>query len=220
MRVRRSLASESGGTSAQHARGSIARKPGSSKLFSVRIIAGEHRGRRLESPPGRGTRPMLDRVREALFATIGERVDGARVLDLFSGTGSLALEALSRGAAFARAIEADPKVAALLARNAEALEMGERIEVVRGDALERAKWGDEGERFELAFLDPPYPWLSDRRRGRVLEAVRALLEGPVAGGIVTLHAPRRALVGADFAGASATERTYGTTSVWYVEANS
>jgi 16S rRNA (guanine966-N2)-methyltransferase len=61
----------------------------------MRIIAGEHRGRKIAAPPGQDTRPMLDRVREAMFSTLGERVPGARVLDLYAGSGSLGLEALA-----------------------------------------------------------------------------------------------------------------------------
>jgi 16S rRNA (guanine(966)-N(2))-methyltransferase RsmD len=87
----------------------------------VRIIAGEHRGRLLKAPEGKGTRPMLDRVREAIFSTLGERVEDARVLDLFAGTGALGLEALSRGARALRLVERDPRVVALLRENVDAL---------------------------------------------------------------------------------------------------
>ena len=76
----------------------------------MRIIAGQLRGRKLASPPGRGTRPLLDRVREALFSTLGPGIVDSYVLDLFAGSGSLGLEALSRGAAFARLVEADRQV--------------------------------------------------------------------------------------------------------------
>jgi 16S rRNA (guanine966-N2)-methyltransferase len=180
----------------------------------MRIIAGEHRGRRIEAPPGRGTRPMLDRVREALFSTLGELVDGARVLDLFAGTGSLSLEALSRGAASARAIESDPRVLAVLRGNAEALGVGAALEVARGDAVDPASWG--AGRYQLVFLDPPYPWLADERRARVLDALRLLLAERLERGCLVLHAPRGALR-SDELPEGARERCYGTTSLWYVE---
>src|SRR6185436_17415765 len=88
-------------------------------LCRVRIIAGEHRGRRISAPDGERTRPMLDRVREALFGTLGERVEGAQVLDLFAGSGSLALEALSRGAERAVLIERNPTALDALQANIE-----------------------------------------------------------------------------------------------------
>ena len=76
----------------------------------MRIVAGEHRGRRIEAPPGEGTRPTSDRVREALFSILsaGAPLAGERVLDLYAGTGALSLEALSRGASSADLVENDP----------------------------------------------------------------------------------------------------------------
>ena len=97
----------------------------------MRIIAGEHRGRLLKTPDGMGTRPMLDRVRESVFSSIGERVIDARVLDLFAGTGSLGLEALSRGALEARLVERDPRVLDLLRRNVEDLALEDRADELR-----------------------------------------------------------------------------------------
>ena len=186
----------------------------------VRIIAGEHRGRRLESPPGEGTRPILDRVREALFGTLGERVIDARVLDLFAGPGSLALEALSRGAARARAVESDARVAAVLARNAESLGLSERVEIARADALDPRSWSAEPTAelaYDLAFLDPPFAFFADRRRQRVLDAVDSLARSP-ARPLVVLRAPKLALRAAGFApGLAARERSYGGSSLWYVE---
>ena len=82
----------------------------------MRVIAGTLGGRRLKAPPGRGTRPTSDRVREALFAMLGD-LDGARVLDLFAGTGALGIEALSRGAASAVFVERDARAAAVLRAN-------------------------------------------------------------------------------------------------------
>jgi 16S rRNA G966 N2-methylase RsmD len=115
----------------------------------MRIVAGEFGGRRLAAPRGEAVRPTTDRVREALFSILGD-VSGLAVLDLFAGTGALALEAISRGAA---------------AANVEALGAGERCEVVRGDAI-RFLGRDEGY-YDLVFCDPPYRLA--RRFGSELE---------------------------------------------------
>ncbi|HSI79576.1 MAG TPA: RsmD family RNA methyltransferase [Solirubrobacterales bacterium] len=111
------------------------------------------RGRRLASPPRRsaGTvRPTSDRAREALFSSLGD-VGGARVLDLFCGTGALAIEALSRGAASAVLVDTKPELAR---RNVDDLGLGDRCEVVRADALRYLE--RTGERFDLVLCDPPY----------------------------------------------------------------
>ena len=99
----------------------------------MRVIAGTYGGRRLQAPPGEATRPTSDRVREALFSILGDRVDGARVLDLFAGSGALGLEALSRGAASATFVDSAP--AAIRAVRANLAALGAEAEVVRADAL-------------------------------------------------------------------------------------
>src|SRR5437764_414764 len=93
-----------------------------------RIVAGVLGGRRIVAPPGRGTRPTSDRVREALFSILGaDAVEGARVLDLFAGSGALGIEALSRGAASATFVESDPRAAAAIDRNLEELGLVGRV---------------------------------------------------------------------------------------------
>jgi 16S rRNA (guanine966-N2)-methyltransferase len=121
----------------------------------MRVVAGELRGRRVVAPKGADVRPTADRVREALFSILGD-VAGAQVLDLYSGTGALAIEAVSRGAAGAVLVDTEPAAAR---RNVEALGVADRCAVVRADAkryLER-----ETGRFDLIFCDPPYK-LADR----------------------------------------------------------
>jgi 16S rRNA (guanine(966)-N(2))-methyltransferase RsmD len=127
----------------------------------VRIVGGELRGRRLAAPPGRSAaiRPTADRVREALFSVLGERVAGARLLDLFCGTGALAIEALSRGAARATLVDVDPRLAR---RNLSDLGVEARTEVVRGDAIRFLR--RRRDRFDLIFCDPPYN-IADRFEG-------------------------------------------------------
>jgi 16S rRNA (guanine966-N2)-methyltransferase len=122
----------------------------------VRIVAGELGGRRLASPArGADVRPTSDRVREAVFSMLGD-VSGSLVLDLFSGTGALAIEALSRGAERATLVEADTRLAR---RNVASLGLGERVEIVRSDV--RAFLRRDGPAYELVFCDPPYR-LADR----------------------------------------------------------
>ena len=135
----------------------------------MRIIGGDARGRRLFAPEGMDTRPTADRTRESLFNILSARLYGAHVLDLFGGTGALALEALSRGAAFAaiaaiRAIE----------RNAEAVlkdEKPSRARILRAD-YRQALRALSGQRFDLVFLDPPY-----RMAEAYAESVRMLKDG-------------------------------------------
>lgn len=186
----------------------------------MRIIGGELRGRRIAAPRGQTTRPMLDRVREALFSTVADWLPDGRVLDLFAGSGSLGIESLSRGAAHVRMVERSPATAKLLARNVEELGLASRAEVVCGDALERESWGKR-ESVELVFLDPPYALVRDpARRPRLIAAVEALARDIlVPGGRLVFHAPRGALGVAAFPRTlRLEERRYGTNSLWYVRA--
>ena len=185
----------------------------------MRIIAGEFGGRLILAPPGQGTRPMLDRVREAMFSTLGERFDGGSVLDLFAGTGSLGLESLSRGAVVARMVELDPRVVKLLNSNVATLGVGDRAHVLTGDAVAPAAWKDPtSERFDVVFFDPPYPMVRDGpSRKRLIEALGRLAKDRLAdGGVIVFHAPRSLLQPAEFRGMESRERSYGTSSLWYL----
>jgi 16S rRNA (guanine966-N2)-methyltransferase len=123
----------------------------------VRVIAGKYGGRRLRAPRGRATRPTAERVREAVFSALGD-VEGAAVLDLYAGTGALAIEALSRGAAQAVLVERDPRALTALRANLDGLGVGaDAAAVRRADApaaLRNAREG--GETYDLVFVDPPY----------------------------------------------------------------
>jgi 16S rRNA (guanine966-N2)-methyltransferase len=121
----------------------------------MRIVAGEWGGRRIQAPPGQGTRPTTDRVREAWMSAVGPELPGARVLDLFAGSGALGLEALSRGAASAVFVETGPPALKALRANLDALGAGARAEVVRTDAVRYAE-GLAAGAFDVAFADPPY----------------------------------------------------------------
>jgi 16S rRNA (guanine966-N2)-methyltransferase len=120
----------------------------------MRVIAGSHRGRLLAAPKGRATRPTSDRVREALFSILGD-VSGARVLDLFAGSGALAIEALSRGAGEATLVDSAQAAIAAIRRNLDALEMP--ADTRRQDALAFLRIASKDRRqYDLVFLDPPY----------------------------------------------------------------
>lgn len=123
----------------------------------MRIISGEARGRTLYAPQGLDTRPTSDKIRGSLFNILGSRVDGARVLDLFGGTGALALEALSRGAAEAVIADHSRQAMRVIERNARNVvkdDYDRRVHLICSDyrlAIERSGGG-----FDLVFLDPPY----------------------------------------------------------------
>ncbi|MBA2283799.1 MAG: 16S rRNA (guanine(966)-N(2))-methyltransferase RsmD [Acidimicrobiia bacterium] len=125
----------------------------------MRVVAGALRGRRLQAPPGVGTRPTSDRVREATFNALGslDAVADADVLDLFAGSGALGIEALSRGAARATFVERDRAALAVLRSNLDACGLGsDRATVVPGDGPELLRTGRLDGPWHLALLDPPY----------------------------------------------------------------
>jgi 16S rRNA (guanine966-N2)-methyltransferase len=127
----------------------------------MRVIAGELKGQRLVAPRGWRVRPTSDRVREAVFSALGDRVEGARVLDLYCGTGALSIEALSRGAASALLVDRDTRPAL---GNVQRLGLGERAELVRADVerwLRQVSSSGEAGKFDLVFVDAPYK-LADR----------------------------------------------------------
>jgi 16S rRNA (guanine(966)-N(2))-methyltransferase RsmD len=121
----------------------------------MRIVAGSARGRRLVAPRGIATRPTSDKVRGAVFDILGQFFEGGRVLDLYAGSGALALEALSRGFARATCVEADRHPAHPLARNVESCGFAGRVEI-RRERVEDALARLPPAAFALAFLDPPY----------------------------------------------------------------
>lgn len=123
----------------------------------MRVIAGSAGGRRLKAPRGQHTRPTSDRVKEALFNVLAPRLPGARVLDLFAGTGALAVEAVSRGAAGAVCVEKDSAAWSALEQNVTVLGFQGRVRILRQDARRALRdLAAASERFDLILLDPPY----------------------------------------------------------------
>jgi 16S rRNA (guanine(966)-N(2))-methyltransferase RsmD len=137
----------------------------------VRIIAGSLGGRRIEAPRGRSVRPTSERVREAIFSTLGN-LDHLRVLDLFAGSGALAIESLSRGADAAVAVESSAQALRALERNVSALGLRGRLAIVASAVQRAASALAPLGPFDLLLADPPYRLVAD---GSVARAIDALL---------------------------------------------
>lgn len=156
----------------------------------MRVVGGEHRGRRLSAPGGAATRPTADRVREALFSILGD-VGGLRVLDLFAGSGALGIEALSRGARSAAFVDRARAATDAVRANLAAIGAGSEATVARRDALAWLRSAAaEGAAFDLVFCDPPYD-----AAGRLARPLSRLLPPVVAteARIVTESAQRHPL---------------------------
>ena len=168
----------------------------------MRIVAGEWRGRRIKAPDDDRVRPTADRVREAWMSIIGAEIVGARVLDLFAGSGALGLESLSRGAAVAEFVEVGAKSLRALRENADALGAGERAVIHRGDAVRFASALPKGA-FDIAFADPPY------RLGMAEAIARRWLEVPFAAVLSVEHGAQEEMPpGGD-------RRKYGSTALTF-----
>ncbi|HTX11886.1 MAG TPA: 16S rRNA (guanine(966)-N(2))-methyltransferase RsmD [Solirubrobacteraceae bacterium] len=172
----------------------------------MRVVAGRFGGRTLVAPRGPATRPTSDRVREALFSILGDSVAGARVLDLFAGSGALGIEALSRGASEVDLVDSSAAAVGAIRRNLDALSV---VAVVRRqDAfafLERAR--RDARQYDLVFLDPPYRRAS--ALGRELSAALAPILAPDAR--VVAESDRRAPLELDLE--LLDERRYGDTLI-------
>jgi 16S rRNA (guanine966-N2)-methyltransferase len=168
----------------------------------MRIIAGAYGGRTLKAPKGESTRPTSDRVREALFSILGDRVQDARVLDLFAGSGALGLEALSRGAHSVTFVDDDR--AAIAAIKANLATLGAAAEVRQTDALRFLRGALQ---YDLILLDPPYR-LAERLAPPLSEALRTVL---APGAVAVAESDRRAPLALDLP--LNDERRYGDTLI-------
>jgi len=143
----------------------------------MRIVAGKLKGRAIVAPEGQGTRPTSDRARQAVFnvlehAAWAEPLQGARVMDLFAGSGALGFEAMSRGAAFCVFVEINDEARGAIRENADVYSIMGATRVHRRSAIEMGvRPGSDGEAFDLAFLDPPYG------KGLGEQALQRLLDG-------------------------------------------
>jgi 16S rRNA (guanine966-N2)-methyltransferase len=172
----------------------------------MRVIAGTYGGRTLKAPPGDGTRPTSDRVRESLFSILGERTHESRVLDLFAGSGALGLEALSRGASDVTFVDDNRGAITAIKGNLAALKA--QAHVRQADALKflhAASTG--GAQYDLVFLDPPYR-LAERLAPPLSEALPAVL---APGAVAVAESDRRAPLALDLP--LKDERRYGDTLI-------
>ena len=153
----------------------------------MRIIAGTLKGRTLKAPSWEGLRPTSDRLRETLFNVLAPRVRGARVLDLYAGTGAVGIEALSRGAVGITFVEQDRRAQALIEENLSRCAISGGYAIIRASAaraVEQLRRSPSFVPFDIILLDPPY----DRAAAEALTGVEALL---AAGGLVVFEHARR-----------------------------
>jgi 16S rRNA (guanine966-N2)-methyltransferase len=179
----------------------------------MRVVGGKFRGRGLVSPEHEGLRPTADRVRESVFNILlhgieGFDIDGARVIDLFAGTGALGIEALSRGAAYCLLVEEAAEARALIRTNVEALGLMGVTRIFRRDATDLGPAGNI-EPFGLAFLDPPYG------RGLGEKALVSLRDGDwlVPGAVIVLEERANANVELPSGFTELDQRKYGEAQV-------
>jgi len=179
----------------------------------MRIVAGTARGRTLLAPPGLDTRPTAIRAREALFSILTPRIPGARVLDLFAGSGALGLEALSRGAQTATLVDISPKAVACMQQNATAC--GFSPECLRMDALcALAGFAANKQVFDLVFLDPPY------RSSLLAQALAECAPLLAPGGLVVAESDRPLALDPAPSGLTASPpRRYGAVNFTFFERN-
>ena len=178
----------------------------------MRVVGGRLKGRVLHAPASRAVRPTSERLRESIFDILAHRhagaVEGARVVDLFAGSGALGIEALSRGAEFALFVDNGVEARALLRANVEALALGGVTRIWRADATRLGK-APAGPPFTLAFLDPPYD------KGLADPALAALCEGGwlAANALVVVEEAAKAEIAAPPALELVDERVYGETRI-------
>ena len=180
--------------------------------MAIRVIAGSARGRRLKMVPGESSRPVMDRVKEACFSKLGRRVSQARFLDLFAGTGSVAIEALSRGAAEAVLVERDARALRVIRENLLLAQVHERARVQRADVLAWLRSGRQ-QPFDIIYIAPP------QYKGLWLQTLQQIDENPG-----WTHSDTQVVVQIDPAERQALtlerlapfdERRYGNTLLWY-----
>jgi 16S rRNA (guanine966-N2)-methyltransferase len=185
----------------------------------MRIIGGRLKGRVLKSPATDTIRPTSDRLRESIFNILAhnysEHLEGAAVIDLFAGTGAMGIEALSRGARKALFVDDGSEARALIRANVDALSLGGQTRVFRRDAC-KLGLAPVGDRFDLAFLDPPYG------KGLALPALVALHEGQwlVADALVVIEEAADTLIDLPEGYEAIETRAYGDTQIIFAKSSS
>ncbi|MEV4659605.1 16S rRNA (guanine(966)-N(2))-methyltransferase RsmD [Micromonospora sp. NPDC049301] len=182
----------------------------------TRIVAGTLGGRRIAAPPGAGTRPTSDRVREALFSAVQAEVDldGARFADLYAGSGAVGLEALSRGARHVLLVESDARAARVIRENVAALRAGAAVRLVTGKVATVLAAGPDGGPYDVVFADPPYA-VPD---AEITALLTTLVDGGwlASGALVVLERSSRTGP-VEWVDGITPERSrrYGETTLWY-----
>ena len=192
----------------------------------MRVVTGEAKGRKLKGPKTAGTRPIIDRVKTALFDILSTRVDDARFLDLFAGTGSVGIEALSRGAASATFIEMNYSVLKLVRENLKITGLGDRAETLHTDAFKflqsyaasnRTSAGSQERKYDIIYVAPPQYHEMAARALQLLDTARLVPDTGLV--IVQIHPKERPVVAAVpltrlvLTG----ERKYGSTLLMFYE---
>ena len=179
----------------------------------MRIISGDMKGRQIRSIEGLRTRPTSDKVKGAIFNTLRDKVCGASVLDLFAGTGNMALEALSRGSRKAVLVDKSREAQLIIRKNIEITGVVDRASLIRSDALRYiSRYG--GESFDLIFLDPPY------REGLVSKTLALLREKAclTANGVIVAETAGDETIEGDLYPFEIRKTgNYGDTKVWYIQ---
>ena len=186
----------------------------------MRIISGSARGLKLDSPPGMITRPMPDRIKESIFNILGDDVIESNVLDMFAGTGSLGLEALSRDSECCYFIESCPQIQKILERNIEKARLQDYSVVIKGSAFNALQWMPE-EPFHLIFFDPPYMYLDQpsMRRECLQFLEKFVLQVGAPNVCVVLHCRKGAMAGMPIPDALKIRdhREYGSAEIFFLE---
>lgn len=153
----------------------------------MRVITGSAKGRKLKAPKGMTTRPTTDRVKEALFSVLASKVEDARMLDLFAGSGGIGIEALSRGAQSVVFIEENPKVIAIINDNLLMTGLMSGAKVYRNDVYRGLEKLRDQPKFDIIFMDPPYEQGHEVACIKLIQAYNLLLED----GLVVVESSKR-----------------------------
>ena len=179
----------------------------------MRIIAGRFKGRKLNSPSGLSVRPTADRTRESVFNILSEKVKAPHVLDLFSGTGALGIEALSRGALRATFVDVSPQSIKTLASNLSMIGIADMCRVIRWDIGKNLNCLKLSDKFQLAFMDPPY------EKGLISLALKNLHQSHCLANealVVAEHSKKELITADPSVFALSDQRTYGKTLVSFL----